>query len=102
VMDGSIGQACYGQAKAFKESVRVGSVIITKLDGHAKGGGSLSAVSATESPIVFLGTGEHFEDLEAFDASSFVKRLLGLGDIGGLMMKVNEAMSQSQQKNIMD
>jgi hypothetical protein len=44
-------------------------VIITKLDGHAKGGGSLSAVAATQSPIVFLGTGEHFEDFEAFDAA---------------------------------
>jgi signal recognition particle subunit SRP54 len=68
--------------------VKVGSVIITKLDGHAKGGGALSAVSATESPIIFLGTGEHFEDLESFDPSSFVKRLLGLGDLTGLMAKV--------------
>jgi len=50
-------------------------------------------VAATESPIVFLGTGEHFEDLEAFDAGSFVKRLLGLGDMAGLMRTVNEAMS---------
>lgn len=101
-MDGSIGQACYGQAKAFKESVRVGSVIITKLDGHAKGGGSLSAVAATESPIVFLGTGEHFEDLETFEAGSFVKRLLGLGDISGLLKTVNEAMSSSQQKHMIE
>ena len=71
-------------------------MIVTKLDGHAKGGGSLSAVAATESPIVFLGTGEHFEDLENFEAGSFVKRLLGLGDITGLLKTVNEAMSQSQ------
>lgn len=42
----------------------VGSVIITKLDGHAKGGGALSAVTATESPIIFIGTGEHFDDFE--------------------------------------
>ena len=102
VMDGSIGQACFAQAKAFKEAVRVGSVIITKLDGHAKGGGSLSAVAATESPIIFLGTGEHFEDLESFDPNSFVKRLLGLGDMVGLMKTVNEAMSQGQQKHIID
>ena len=68
--------------------MKVGSVIITKLDGQAKGGGALSAVSATESPIIFLGTGEHFEDLESFDPSSFVKRLLGLGDLTGLMAKV--------------
>jgi len=67
---------------------------VTKLDGHAKGGGALSAVAATESPIVFLGTGEHFEDLEKFDNESFVKRLLGMGDIKGLMASVNEAMGQ--------
>jgi len=56
-------------------------VIITKLDGHAKGGGSLSAVAATESPIIFIGTGEHFQDFEKFEPHSFVKRLLGFGDI---------------------
>jgi hypothetical protein len=49
------------QAKAFKDAVDVGSVVITKLDGHAKGGGALSAVAATQSPICFIGTGEHFE-----------------------------------------
>lgn len=58
VMDASIGQACESQARAFKEKVDVGSVIITKLDGHAKGGGALSAVAATKSPIIFIG--EHF------------------------------------------
>jgi len=82
VMDSSIGQACFDQATAFRKTVNVGSVIITKLDGHAKGGGALSAVAATESPITFIGTGEHFDDLEPFDAQSFIKRLLGLGDIG--------------------
>ena len=54
---------------------------VTKLDGHAKGGGALSAVAATKSPIVFIGTGEHFEDFEQFEPGSFIKRLLGLGDI---------------------
>lgn len=58
VMDGSIGQAAFDQAKAFKECVEVGAVIMTKMDGHAKGGGALSAVSATQSPIIFIGTGE--------------------------------------------
>merc|ERR1719513_136702 len=59
VMDASIGQACEAQARAFKDKVDIGSVIITKLDGHAKGGGALSAVAATHSPIIFIGTGEH-------------------------------------------
>jgi signal recognition particle subunit SRP54 len=75
-------------------------VIITKLDGHAKGGGALSAVAATESPVVFIGTGEHFDDLEPFEAGGFIKRLLGLGDIGGLMKTVKEAISDDKQKKM--
>nr|CAG4640758.1 EOG090X03VW [Eulimnadia texana] len=90
VMDASIGQACEAQARAFKEKVDVGSVIITKLDGHAKGGGALSAVAATQSPVIFIGTGEHIDDLESFKTKPFVSKLLGLGDIEGLIDKVNE------------
>ncbi len=97
-MDGSIGQACYDQALAFNKALKVGSVIITKLDGHAKGGGALSAVAATQSPVVFIGTGEHFEDFEPFEASSFIKRLLGLGDLTGLMKTVQSAISEDKQK----
>lgn len=85
VMDSTIGQAAKDQAQAFSESVDVGSVIITKLDGHAKGGGALSAVAMTGSPIVFIGTGEHFDDIENFDGKSFIKRLLGMGDLESLV-----------------
>lgn len=90
VMDASIGQACESQARAFKEKVDVGSVIITKLDGHAKGGGALSAVAATKSPVIFIGTGEHTDDFEQFKVQPFVSKLLGMGDIEGLIDKVNE------------
>ncbi|EAT34712.1 AAEL013076-PA [Aedes aegypti] len=90
VMDATIGQACEAQAKAFKEKVDIGSVIITKLDGHAKGGGALSAVAATNSPIIFIGTGEHIDDLEPFKTKPFISKLLGMGDIEGLIDKVNE------------
>ncbi|XP_014249055.1 signal recognition particle 54 kDa protein [Cimex lectularius] len=90
VMDATIGQACEAQAKAFKEKVDVGAVIITKLDGHAKGGGALSAVAATKSPIIFIGTGEHIDDLEPFKTKPFVSKLLGMGDIEGLLDRVNE------------
>lgn len=102
VMDSSIGQACFDQAQAFNKTIKVGSVIITKLDGHAKGGGALSAVAATESPVIFIGTGEHFEDLEPFEASGFIKRLLGLGDISGLMKTVKEAIPEDKQKKMAD
>jgi len=90
VMDASIGQACEAQAKAFKDKVDVASVIITKLDGHAKGGGALSAVAATQSPVIFIGTGEHTDDFEPFKVQPFVSKLLGMGDIEGLIDKVNE------------
>lgn len=89
-MDASIGQACESQAVAFKETVDIGSVIITKLDGHAKGGGALSAVAATQSPIVFIGTGEHIDDFEPYDTKGFISKLLNLGDIKGLVDRVNE------------
>ncbi|KII68739.1 Signal recognition particle 54 kDa protein [Thelohanellus kitauei] len=90
VMDASIGQNCEAHARAFKEKVDVASIIVTKLDGHAKGGGALSAVAATRSPIIFIGTGEHIEDFQTFDANSFVGKLLGYGDIKGLVNKVSE------------
>ncbi|XP_071835133.1 signal recognition particle subunit SRP54-like [Apostichopus japonicus] len=90
VMDASIGQACESQARAFKEQVDVASVIITKLDGHSKGGGALSAVAATKSPVIFIGTGEHTDDFEQFKTKPFISKLLGMGDIEGLIDKVNE------------
>ncbi|XP_066315864.1 signal recognition particle subunit SRP54 2-like [Miscanthus floridulus] len=93
VMDASIGQAAFHQALAFKQSVEVGAVIVTKMDGHAKGGGALSAVAATKSPVIFIGTGEHIADLEAFDARSFVSRLLGMGYLPGFMDKIEDAMT---------
>jgi signal recognition particle subunit SRP54 len=67
-------------------------VIVTKMDGHAKGGGALSAVAATKSPVIFIGTGEHIPDLEVFDAKSFVSRLLGLGDLSGFMDKIHDVI----------
>jgi signal recognition particle subunit SRP54 len=87
-MDATQGQAVYDQAMSFKEAVPVGAVIITKLDGHAKGGGALSAVAATGSPIIFLGSGEHFDDLDPFNARSFVSKLLGMGD-GSIFLDSN-------------
>jgi signal recognition particle subunit SRP54 len=100
-MDSSIGQQCYAQAEAFKKAVNVGSVIVTKLDGHAKGGGALSAVAATQSPILFIGQGEHFSDFEQFEAASFIKRLLGLGDLGKMVEIVKDVFTEGDQKKMM-
>ncbi|HII60661.1 signal recognition particle protein Srp54 [Pyrococcus horikoshii] len=90
VIDGTIGQQAYNQALAFKEATPIGSIIVTKLDSSAKGGGALSAVAATGAPIKFIGVGEKIDDLEPFDPARFVSRLLGLGDIQGLLEKFKE------------
>jgi signal recognition particle subunit SRP54 len=91
VIDGTIGQQALAQAKAFNEATPIGSILVTKLDGSARGGGALSAVAATGAPIKFIGTGEKIEDIEAFVPSRFVGRLLGMGDLETLLEKVREA-----------
>jgi len=91
VIDGTIGQQALVQAKAFNEATPIGSIMVTKLDGSARGGGALSAVAATGAPIKFVGTGEKTEDIEAFVPSRFVGRLLGMGDLETLLDKVREA-----------
>ncbi|KAH9611916.1 hypothetical protein KSS87_003061 [Heliosperma pusillum] len=101
VMDSSIGQSAFEQAQAFKQSVAVGAVIITKMDGHAKGGGVLSAVAATKSPVIFIGTGEHMDEFEVFDVKPFVSRLLGMGDWSGFMDKIQEVVPMDQQPELL-
>eukprot|EP00400_MALV-I_sp_L67-5_P000021 gene22-396_t len=101
VMDSHIGQACSDQAKAFASAVPIGSVIVTKLDGHAKGGGALSAVAATDAPIIFIGTGEHFDEFEPFEPRSFVSRLCGFGDVQGLVKTISEVVDMEKQPEMM-
>jgi len=89
VIDAVIGQQAGKQAKTFKENVNITGVILTKMDGSAKGGGALTAVNEVKAPIYFIGTGEHLEDLEEFNPPRFVSRLLGMGDIQTLLEKFN-------------
>ncbi|KAB8360562.1 hypothetical protein FH972_024302 [Carpinus fangiana] len=88
VLDATIGQQAESQAQAFKDAADFGAIIITKTDGAAAGGGAISAVAATHTPIVFIGTGEHMLDMERFAPQSFVSKLLGMGDMQGLMEHV--------------
>lgn len=99
VMDGSIGQAAEVQARAFKESANFGSIILTKMDGHARGGGAISAVAATKTPIVFIGTGEHVGDFEAFKPTTFILKLLGIGDIQSLIEHVQSLNLQDDESH---
>ena len=101
VLDGSIGQAAEAQAKAFNAAVNVGSIIITKMDGHAKGGGAISAVATTKSPIIFIGTGEHMHDLDAFSSKSFIGKMLGMGDLSGLVETMKDMNIEKNSEQMM-
>jgi signal recognition particle subunit SRP54 len=97
-VDGSIGQAAMAQARAFNEATNIGSILVTKLDGTAKGGGALSAVAATGAKIKFISVGEGTDDLEQFVPSNFVGRILGIGDVASLVEKVREAEIKIPEK----
>jgi len=88
VIDAAIGQKAYDLALRFHQATPIGSIIVTKFDGTAKGGGALSAVAATKATIKFIGTGEKIPELEVFEPRRFVGRLLGLGDLPSLIEKL--------------
>ena len=92
VIDAATGQQAGPQAKAFHEAVGITGIVLTKLDGTAKGGGALSAAAEVGAPIVFIGTGEHARDFEKFEPAGFISRLLGMGDIKSLLEKAEESL----------
>jgi signal recognition particle subunit SRP54 len=96
VLDAGIGQQASEQARAFNDSVGISGVVISKLDGTAKGGGALSAVAETNSAIAFIGVGETPDALEKFEPDRFISRLLGMGDIKSLVEKAEEAMAEDE------
>ncbi|MCC7551982.1 MAG: signal recognition particle protein Srp54 [Methanobacterium sp.] len=102
VIDGTIGQQAREQALAFSKTTEIGSIVITKLDGSAKGGGALSAVAEIGAPIKFIGTGERIEDLEVFDPERFISRLLGMGDIKSLIERAEEIAEEDVDTEAMD
>src|ERR1700691_237335 len=96
VLDAAMGQSAGRSAAAFHQAVGLTGVILTKLDGSAKGGGALSAVAASGAPIVFIGTGEHLDELERFDPTRFVSQLLGMGDIQTLLERFEELADKAR------
>ena len=99
VLDAAIGQGAKQQARQFEESIGIDGVAITKLDGTAKGGGALTAVNETDSSIAFLGTGETVQDVERFEPSGFISRLLGMGDLKQLTERVERAMDETTEED---
>ncbi|MGD0783746.1 MAG: signal recognition particle protein, partial [Candidatus Aminicenantales bacterium] len=91
VGDAMTGQDAVKSAQAFAERIGVTSIILTKLDGDARGGAALSIVSVTGKPIKFVGVGEKFDRLEVFHPDRMASRILGMGDMLGLIEKAESA-----------
>lgn len=100
VIGADIGQGAKQQAEQFHKSCKITGVVVTKLDGTAKGGGALITTAATKSPIKFISVGEKIEDLELFKPKGFVSRLLGMGDLEALLEKAKFALDEKQTDDL--
>lgn len=100
VLDAMVGQDAVNAAKGFAERLSLTGLILTKMDGDARGGAALSARSVTGVPIRFIGTGEKSDRLEAFDAARLAARILGMGDIVGLVEKAQEVVDVEKAKRM--
>ncbi|MCA9707080.1 MAG: signal recognition particle protein Srp54 [Myxococcales bacterium] len=96
VIDAMIGQDAVTTAKAFDERIDITGVVLTKLDGDARGGAALSIKAATGKPIKFLGMGETLDRLEEFRPEGLAGRILGMGDLVGLMQDFQEVVDEEQ------
>jgi signal recognition particle subunit SRP54 len=100
VISADLGQAAERQAQKFHETCHITGVIITKLEGTAKGGGALSACAVTGANVTFIGVGEKIDDLEKFNPQGFVGRLLGMGDLEALLEKAQEAITTEEAEDL--
>ena len=100
VIPADIGQAAHAQAKGFQDALGITGVIITKMDGTAKAGGALTACSVTGAQVKWIGTGEKVDALERFDPDRFVSKLIGWGDIQGLVEKAKEAIEPEKAEKM--
>ena len=94
VVDSMIGQEALHVAEGFRDSVTLTGLVMTKMDGDSRGGAAISIRSVTGVPIKFLGTGEGIDALEAYDPGRMASRILGMGDVLGLIEKAESAMDQ--------
>ncbi|MBI2660176.1 signal recognition particle protein [Candidatus Woesearchaeota archaeon] len=100
VISADIGQAAQKQAEQFHKSCGVNGIIVSKMDGTAKGGGALTACSVSGAPIKFIGVGEKIDDLEQFNPSGFVGRILGIGDLEALLEKAKEVINVEEAEDL--
>ncbi len=100
VVDGMTGQDAVNSAKAFNDALELDGVIMTKLDGDARGGALLSVKHVTGVPIKFIGTGEHLDALEPFHADGMASRILGMGDMRQLFTEARRVVDEQEQAEL--
>ena len=100
VVDAMVGQESVNVAKTFDEYLDISGVILTKLDGDARGGAALSIRQVVGKPIKFIGTGEKLDDLEAFHPDRMASRILGMGDVLSLIEKAEKQVSLKDAKEL--
>ena len=99
VVDSMIGQEALHIAEGFRDSVTLTGLILTKMDGDARGGAAISIRTVTGVPIKFLSTGEGIEALEAYDPSRLASRILGMGDVIGLIERAEASMDEKEAQD---
>jgi signal recognition particle subunit SRP54 len=100
VADGALGQEAVNVAKAFHEALTLTGLVLTKLDGDARGGAALSMKAITGVPIKFVGTGEKSEDFEVFHPDRMASRILGMGDVVSLVEKAQETIDEKEAERM--
>ena len=101
VADAMTGQDAVNVAQSFNEKLELTGIVLTRVDGDARGGAALSMKSVTGTPIRLLGTGEKLEALEAFHPDRIASRILGMGDVVSLVEKANELVEQDEAERLM-
>ena len=96
VADGMTGQDAVRSAQAFNEALEITGIILTKLDGDARGGAAISITTVIEKPVKFIGTSEKSDGLEVFDPQRMADRILGLGDVVTLVEKAQKVVDESE------
>ncbi len=100
VADAALGQEAVNVARAFHEAVQLTGIVLTKLDGDARGGAALSMKSVTGVPIKFAGTGEKIDDFDVFHPDRMAQRILGMGDVVSLVEKAQENLDQAETERL--
>ena len=100
VVDAMVGQEAVAVAEAFRDAVRVTGLVLTKMDGDARGGAALSISAVTGVPVKFIGTGERTDALEVFHPDRLAGRILGMGDVLTLVERAQEAYSEKEAEKM--